>query len=176
MNDYIFIGKDINLKTIDINSRLIIYVSEDKFNPKYYTQLYVAEYNKISSYYKLHKKHKESSSNERIVAMNRLLQILCYIRFRIKKRSDNQVKHYGKAKLPEVFYHYLLDIGKEIGTTEKTISVAINTLKNELAILYYERLPKYEDEHGNWHTNKTIFTNYYEPNEFKYIFGWKKVS
>lgn len=171
---YIVVDKYTNLKDLDINQQLLLFVDEDKFNPQFYTQLFVAEYNAISMYYKFRNWEQSKKIRERDVAFNRLLQILCYIRFRITKRSVDQTRYYDKEKVPEVFYRHIKDIGAEIATTDKTVSTAIGVLKNKLKILYYEPLPRYEDNYGNWHTETTIFANYYEPDEKNYNFGWEK--
>lgn len=169
-NEYIYLSKDINLNNIGINQRLIVYVSEDKTHPEFYTCLYVAEYNRISSYCRSSKNDK----NLKGMSIGLLLQILCYIRFRITKRSENQVLHYGKEKIPETFYHYFKDIGLEIGTSSSSISLARNILMDELQILYCKVFKKRQADNGNWYTSMVIFTNYYEPDEKNHIYGWKK--
>lgn len=106
-----------------------------------------------------------------------LLLVFAWLRYHIFRRS-NQVQYGEEAvdesmralrdktinqrqqRYPECYSCYLKDIADEIGIPERTVSNAIKALKN-LKLIYYETLPrtKYED---SWHTNHTLFTNYYK--------------
>lgn len=111
------------------------------------------------------------------VSTDVLLLVFAWLRYHIYRRS-NQVM-YGEEVLddsmriirdetikqrqlryPECYHCYLQDIAKDIGIPERTVSNAIKVLK-DLKLIYYETLPrtKYENQ---WHTNHTLFTNYYK--------------
>lgn len=59
---------------------------------------------------------------------------------------------------PQVYSNLVCRISDDIGLSTRTISNCIYWLE-ELDIIHSERLPRYKDGDGHWHTNVRIFVN-----------------
>lgn len=136
--------------------------------------IYVDELEKIINY-------KNPNVKDSYLNNNTILLIFVYLRMKIYKRRNKlypeEINIDGKndknldikkrrLRNPEAYNAYYYDIAKELGLSAKTVSKATAVL-NELGLIYSEPLPRTKTD-SNWHTNHTLFCNYYK-RESKYL-------
>ena len=74
---------------------------------------------------------------------------------------------------PQVYSNLLCRISDDIGLSTRTISNCIYWLE-ELDIIHSERLPRYKDGDGHWHTNVRIFVNRHGRLDADDTYDWQK--
>lgn len=107
-----------------------------------YGVIYKAELEQLMLYRK-----KQKDNNIRI-NHSHLVLLLSYIRLNMDRQPGVPMMHFSLIKT----------ISENTGMSTRSISYGLKLLK-ELSIIYYEELPRFRDEDGNWHTNVKVFVN-----------------
>lgn len=134
----------------------IAILNMEKFCPdSQFAIIYYDEIQKIKDFKKLINDDKEKNRMSSAI----LLLILSYLRMNMLRRQEGYI---GKeSDKPEFCYRYYIDIEKDIGISSRYISRAIGILI-KLDLLAKQEIPRYKDEHDNWHTEVTLFVNKYK--------------
>lgn len=164
------------------NSRKLVYA---KFNAKAvadeihgenrFAIIYVDELEKIMSY-RFSNKQNTYSTN-----IDSLLLVFAYLRMMIYRRRNEFLPGEGnidgkdsrdndivarRLRSPDVYDCFYGDIADDLGLSARVVSEAVDILRDELHLIYYEALPrfKYKDENGEvrWRTDCTLFCNTYK--------------
>lgn len=108
-------------------------------------------------------KYKEKVKNVNL-NIGILLLVFCYLRWKIPKRDrtikNGLTKDEDKINKPEAYNCYYSDIAEYIGVNERSVSKAIDILR-ELNLIRYKTLPRKKKD-NKWITCTTIFVNYYK--------------
>lgn len=128
----------------------------EKFCPDtQFAIIYYDEIQKIMDFKKIINDDKEKNRMSSAI----LLLVLSYLRMNMLRRQEGYI---GKeSDKPEFCYRYYIDIEKDIGISSRYISRAISILI-KLDLLAKQEIPRYKDEHDNWHTEVTLFVNKYK--------------
>lgn len=128
-------------------------------NENRFASVYLDEIDKIMKYE--NPNPKDSFFNKDIV-----LLVFSYLRMMIPRRKnillydENGDIDFRSERYPEAYDCYQNDIADELGISQKSISKAINALK-EMNLIYHEELPRIQSD-GKWKTQTTIFCNFYK--------------
>ena len=98
------------------------------------------------------------TSDYKPLTKSMILLMVSYIRAFTWKRIDSISGHsIGSIKRkPEIFHCQIDTIATFIGIDRKKVRMCINVL-SELGLLVSHKMPRFQDESGQWHTDETIF-------------------
>jgi hypothetical protein len=124
-----------------------------------FATVYIDELNKILSY-------ENPNPKDSFFNTDMMLLVFSYLRMMIPKRKnmlmpeDNEGIDKRREKFPDAYDCYQNDIANDLNISQKSVSKAIDSLK-EIGLIYNEELPRVQIN-GKWHTSSTIFCNFYK--------------
>lgn len=124
-----------------------------------FATVYIDELNKILNY-------ENPNPKDSFFNVDIILLVFSYLRMMIPKRKnkfmpeDNRNIDERRMKFPDAYDCYQNDIANDLNISQKSVSKAIDALK-EIGLIYHEELPRVQRD-GKWHTSSTIFCNFYK--------------
>lgn len=143
---YIF---DFDLEKYRQNTFQSSFLNKEKINPSNnFGIIYDFEIETIMKY----------ESSYRPLNHSILLLVLSYIRAYTWIRTTQTTGHSKKSQRnkPEIFHSQFKIMGEYLGVREKLLSKAVSALE-KMNIIKTHRMPSYQDQDGNWHTDDVIF-------------------
>lgn len=86
------------------------------------------------------------------------LLLLSFLRLNTYRRKN------ARDKRPEIYFCHLCDIADRIGISVRCVASSLKSL-TDANVLYGEELPRYQDEHHNWHSGVYIFVDMVKYNQ-----------
>lgn len=140
-------------------ARIYMDVISNECKENRFSTIYIDELNKILNY-------ENPNPKDSFFNVDIMILVFSYLRMMIPRRKnrlmpeDNRDIDKRKEKFPDAYDCYQNDIANDLNISQKSVSKAINALK-ELGLIYNEELPRIQIN-GAWHTPSTIFCNFYK--------------
>lgn len=130
----------------------------DECQSERYAVLYLDELTKVFEFF-------ASKSKDAYANIDTVLLVFAYLRTMIYRRQnalfiDEYDTEYRKAKYPEVYNAYYIDIAEDIGIPVRSVSRIVGVLE-ELGLIHSETLSRVKEK-DNWFTRHVLLCNAYK--------------